>query len=108
MLALGVLCVCAVTTARDARPTRPLRLAAAGAIAVLLVPAVALAASPHRLWRQAIANSFTPYVRERRACLRKLTCIARDGDRLNALESPGFRLGPHLDQRVSVVPGTRE
>lgn len=107
VLALAVLCVCAATIDRDARPTRRLRLAAAGAIAALAVPGVALAASPHRLWRQAIENSFTPYVKERGACLSDLTCIARDGDRLNALESPGFRLGPYLDQRVSVFPGTR-
>jgi len=106
VLALGVLCLCGLALARDARPTRRLRLAAR-------------ARSPFsrsRAWRSPRrrtasgarrSNAFTPYVIERRACLSDLTCIARNGDRLNALESPGFRLGPYLDQRVSVFPGTR-
>jgi hypothetical protein len=107
VLALAVLCCCAVFVARDARPSRRLRAASAVAVAALAVPGVALARSPQRLWTQAIENSFTPYVKQRRACLIDLTCIARDGDRLSALDSPGFRLGPYLDTDVSVVPGRR-
>jgi hypothetical protein len=101
---LAVLSVCAAVAIEDARPIRRWRAVAAVAVGVVAVPGVALATSHQRLWTQAIQNSRTPYVKERRACLIDRTCTAHDGDRLRVTESPGFRLGPELDVRATFVP----
>jgi len=103
--ALAVVCAGVVAGSRASpRAIRGVRVLAGLSVVALSVAIVSLATANERLWRHAVRTSTTPYVRAHEACLLALRCIATDGDRLHVTDSPGFRLGPYLDARVSVVP----